>query len=110
MGFLHHANYFNYFEMGRTELFRAAGGDYREMEEGGLFFVVVNLQCKYRLPAHYDDVLTLKTSISRITAAKLEHDYELMRGTEKNRHCPQRARLCELDRPTCSHSENNTWH
>lgn len=79
MGFLHHGNYLTYFEIGRTELFRAQGGDYRAMEAGGLFFVVVRIECRYRSPAHYDDLLTLKTKISRLTPAKLEHDYELLR-------------------------------
>ncbi len=55
MGFLHHANFLIYFEMGRTELFRAQGGDYRKMEEGGHFFVVVEMNVKYRSPARFDD-------------------------------------------------------
>ena len=41
MGLVHHATYVNYFEMGRTELFRSKGGNYREFESRGLFFVVV---------------------------------------------------------------------
>jgi acyl-CoA thioester hydrolase len=81
MGFLHHANYFVYFEMGRTELLRAQGGNYREMEEQGLFMVVVSLDCKFRLPARYDDLLTLRTRISRVSAAKLEHTYQVYRGS-----------------------------
>lgn len=81
MGFLHHANFFIYFEMGRTELFRAQGGDYRRMEESGYFFVVAKLECSYKSPARYDDVLTLKTRIERLTPAKLEHAYELTRGS-----------------------------
>ena len=48
MGFLHHANFLCLFEMGRTELFRAQGGDYRKMEEGGHFFVVVKWQAAQR--------------------------------------------------------------
>jgi acyl-CoA thioester hydrolase len=43
MGFLHHANYAVFFEMGRTELLRAQGGNYREMEESGVFMVVVRI-------------------------------------------------------------------
>ncbi len=82
MGFLHHSNYFSYFEMGRTELFRAQGGNYREMEEGGLFFVVAKLECRYHSPARYDDLLTLRTKIAKLTPAKLEHDYELLRDGE----------------------------
>ena len=79
MGFLHHANFLTYFEMGRTELFRAQGGDYRKMEEGGHFFVVVEMNVKYRTPARFDDLLTLKTKVVRVTPAKLEHEYRLFR-------------------------------
>lgn len=79
MGFLHHSNYLSYFEMGRTELLRASGGSYRMMEEKGLFLVVTKVAVQYRLPARYDDVLTLTTRFARISFAKLEHAYELRR-------------------------------
>ncbi len=82
MGFLHHANYFVYFELGRTELLRAQGGNYRAMEEGGLFMVVVNLECKYRKSARYDDLLRLQTRVDKITPAKIVHTYRLYRGHE----------------------------
>lgn len=82
MGFLHHSNYFVYFEMGRTELFRAQGGNYRDMEAKGLFLVVVKIECNFKAPARYDDLLTLKTRIARVTPAKLEHEYEVRRGEE----------------------------
>ena len=82
MGFLHHSNYLSYFEVGRTELFRAQGGNYRRMEELGLYFVVAKIEVRYRRPARYDDQLSLKTEISRVTPAKLEHHYCLMRENE----------------------------
>jgi len=82
MGFLHHSRYLAYFEIGRTELFRAQGGNYREMEATGLFLVIARVECRYLKPARYDDLLTLRTGISRITPAKLEHDYELYRRDE----------------------------
>jgi acyl-CoA thioester hydrolase len=79
MGFLHHSNFLSYFEMGRTELFRAQGGDYRKMEEGGHFFVVVEMNVKYRAPARFDDLLSLRSRVVRVTPAKLEHAYKLSR-------------------------------
>ncbi|VAX42366.1 4-hydroxybenzoyl-CoA thioesterase family active site [hydrothermal vent metagenome] len=82
MGILYHGNYFSYFEMGRTELFRNEGGNYRELEEKGLFFVVSKLTCKFNAPAYYDDLLRLKTTITRMTYARLEHRYELYREDE----------------------------
>ena len=82
MGFLHHAKYLSYFEIGRLELFRASGGDYRQMEEEGLFVVVVKAECQYRRPARYDDLVTVRTVLEKITPAKITHSYELLRGSE----------------------------
>jgi acyl-CoA thioester hydrolase len=82
MGFLHHANYFIFFEMGRTELLRAAGGNYRRMEEEGQFVVVVKTDCRYHRPARYDDVLRVRTTVTRVGPAKIEHEYHAFRGDE----------------------------
>ena len=82
MGFVHHANYFNWFEMGRTELLRASGQSYKECEEQGIFIVVVEIRCRYRAPTRYDDVLMLHTRLKRVTAAKLQHEYQLFRGEQ----------------------------
>lgn len=79
MGFLHHGKYPNYFEMGRIELNRSLGGDYRALEESGVFLVVVKLEIKYASPAKFDDLLVLTTRIARVTPAKLLHEYELKR-------------------------------
>lgn len=80
MGLLHHAHYFTYFEMGRTELLRSQGWSYREIEQRGYFMVVVKIACRFRRPARYDDVLTLRTRVTRATRARIEHRYELWRG------------------------------
>ncbi len=82
MGFLHHAYYFTYFEIGRTELLRASGGNYRQMEEQGLLVVVVRAECRFHRAARYDDVLRLRTTIVRVTPAKIEHEYRLFRQEE----------------------------
>jgi acyl-CoA thioester hydrolase len=82
MGLLHHANYFAYFEMGRTELLRANGVNYRDMEAAGLLMVVVKVSCRYRRPTRYDDLVTLRTTVVRATAARVEHRYALLRDGE----------------------------
>jgi acyl-CoA thioester hydrolase len=82
MGFLHHSKYFTYFEIGRMELFRDAGGDYRELEEDGVFAVVVNAECKYRKPARFDDLLTVQTTLAKITMVKIQYEYRLLREQE----------------------------
>ncbi len=79
MGFLHHANFFVYFEMGRTELLRQRGFSYRDIEDAGHFLVIIDISCKYKRPAHYDDLLILRTSVVRVTHVKIEHKYEVYR-------------------------------
>jgi len=79
---LHHANYFTYFEIGRTELLRAAGFNYREIEEQGWMLVVSEITCQYYLPANYDDVLRLRTTTIESRGARIVHRYEVFRGQQ----------------------------
>ena len=81
MGRLHHANYATYFELGRTEALRASGHTYREIEEQGIFLVVSELNCRFLRPANYDDLLTLRTTMVSARGARIEHEYQLFRGT-----------------------------
>lgn len=77
MGYLHHARYLEYLEMGRTELLRNGGLAYRDMEAGGFFLVVAKLEVSYRAPARYDDLVDVRTSLRKITRARIEHEYEV---------------------------------
>ena len=77
-GVVHHTVYPIWFEMGRTELLRANGLAYSDLEKAGVFFVVADLAVKYRRPAFYDEQLHLKTTASNVTAARVEHTYELI--------------------------------
>lgn len=79
MGYVYHGNYLSYFEIGRTELLRAAGGSYRHMEEQGRFLVVTKANVQYRSPARYDDLLHITTRLDRVTYATLKHVYEIHR-------------------------------
>lgn len=79
MGLLHHANYFLYFEMGRTELLRQRGLTYREIEDSGHLLVIIDIGCKFKRPAYYDDLLTLATSVAKVSHVKIVHHYELSR-------------------------------
>jgi acyl-CoA thioester hydrolase len=80
MGLLHHANYLVYFEQGRTELLRSQGFTYRDIEDQGYYLVLTKVAVRYRKPAYYDDLLTLRTTVVRTTLVKIEHKYELLRN------------------------------
>ncbi|TWT83919.1 Acyl-CoA thioester hydrolase YbgC [Planctomycetes bacterium CA13] len=82
MGFVHHSNYLRFFEIGRTEFLRASGGRYRDMEEAGQLVVVVRVDCRYRKPAMYDDLIQVQTRIAKVTAAKIIHEYQITRDSE----------------------------
>jgi acyl-CoA thioester hydrolase len=75
MGLLHHANYLVYFEQARTELLRSQGLTYKDVEDQGYFLVIVSAEVKFKSPAKYDDVLTVKTTVSRTTPVRIEHTY-----------------------------------
>ncbi|MBM4006136.1 MAG: acyl-CoA thioesterase [Planctomycetes bacterium] len=96
MGVVHHTVYPVWFEMGRTELLRAMGRNYRDMEEAGVFLAVVRMQVAYRRPARYDDLLRLETTLASAGHVKIEHTYELYRGAELL--CTGATTLACLDR------------
>ncbi len=79
MGLLHHANYLVYFEQARTELLRQAGLAYRDLEDQGYLLVLTKVEVRYRRPAYYDDLLTLRTTVERTTAVRIDHRYEVLR-------------------------------
>jgi acyl-CoA thioester hydrolase len=78
-GVVHHSVYPVWFEIGRTELLRANGLVYKELESIGVFFVMARLQIKYRQPARYDELLELETVCTKVSICKIEHEYVLRR-------------------------------
>ena len=77
MGVVYHANYAQYFEVGRTEWLREFGLTYRRMEEEGIMLPVVSLHINYKNSARYDDILTVKTILKKMPTASIEFHYEL---------------------------------
>ena len=82
MGLLHHSNYLVYFEQGRTELLRSQGLSYRELEDQGFLLVLTRAEVRFRRPVRYDDLLTLRTTVVRTTAVRIDHRYEVLRDGE----------------------------
>lgn len=81
-GRVHHANFITYFEQGRTELLRATGRTYRQLEEEGLMLVVAEMTVEYFRPARYDDLLRVRTETGTVRGARIEHHYEVFRDDE----------------------------
>jgi len=79
MGVAYYANYFVWCEIGRVELLRQLGFEYRQMELGhGCFLPVVEATCRYKSPARYDDVVTVETSVSGLRTSVIRFAYRLL--------------------------------
>ncbi|MFN2501012.1 MAG: acyl-CoA thioesterase [Pyrinomonadaceae bacterium] len=83
MGIVHHANYLIWFESGRSDLCRAKGFSYKEMEdEENALLVVAETYCRYKSPAFYDDILTVRTKIGEVRSRSLRFFYEVYRESD----------------------------
>lgn len=81
-GRVHHANYITYFELARTEMLRAGGFNYKRMEEDGTLLVVRDVECRYHLPAEFDDLLHVTVKTVKAKGARIELAYEIRRDDE----------------------------
>ncbi len=82
MGVVYYGNYLTWFEVGRSDLLRQLGSSYREIERARVFLPVVEARCLYHHPARYDDVVDIRTTVSRPSRARLRFDYELSRARD----------------------------
>lgn len=79
MGVVYHANYFVWFEIGRTDLLRQSGWSYREMEAEGVSLPVLTAECTYHRPARYDDEIEIRTTGMLVSPVRLAFEYEAVR-------------------------------
>jgi acyl-CoA thioester hydrolase len=80
MGMVYHGNYFTWFEVGRVELCRHLGFEYKRMEsEDDTLIVVAEASCRYKRPAQFDDLLVVRTRVTRADKRMLRFAYEVLR-------------------------------
>ncbi len=77
MGIVYYGNYAQFLEQGRTEWLRELVFSYKWMEANNIHLPVINLNINYKKPAHYDDVITVTTSLKTIPTFKIEFYYEI---------------------------------
>ncbi|WP_405097667.1 acyl-CoA thioesterase [Oceanobacillus sp. FSL H7-0719] len=82
MGIVHHGNYINWFEVGRTEWMRHHGMSYHKMEELGLLLPVMDVNATYKKSAHFDDCVAIFTKAANCSPVRLEFQYEARRISE----------------------------
>ncbi|WP_027399766.1 acyl-CoA thioesterase [Anaerovorax odorimutans] len=79
MGIVYHTNYIKWFEVGRTEYLRQIGFPYSILEKEGVWLPLAGVVCNYKLPAVYDDILTINTWVKELKAATVTMAYEILR-------------------------------
>jgi acyl-CoA thioester hydrolase len=78
MGVVYYANYLVWMEIGRVELVRSRGFDYKHLEEAeGLFLAVMDAACRYRYPARYDQEIVVETQVLNANSRVIEFGYEI---------------------------------
>jgi acyl-CoA thioester hydrolase len=78
MGVVYHGNYFTWFEVGRVELCRQLGFEYKQMEiEDDSYIVVADAHCRYKHPARFDDVLVIRTRVLSSQRRTVKFGYEI---------------------------------
>jgi acyl-CoA thioester hydrolase len=83
MGVVYHANYLIWFEVGRVEMLRQLGFTYREMEkQDGTHIAVVDVRCRYKAPALYDDSIVVRTCLRNVRDSLLQFAYEILRESD----------------------------
>ena len=79
MGVVYYGNYYTWFEVGRVELCRQLGFEYRKMEiEDDSFLVVAESRCRYKRPARFDDLLTIRTRVIAAQRRTVRFGYEII--------------------------------
>jgi len=77
MGYVYYGRYAEFFEIGRTELIRAAGMTYRDLENQGILLPVTRMEVKYIRPVGYDEEITIRTTLKKMPSAKITFHYQI---------------------------------
>lgn len=83
MGVIYHANYFTYFEQGRTAYLQELGYHYHEIEEAGLLFPVRDVKCTYLKAIRFGELVYLKTFVKEVSKIKITYGHELYNASDE---------------------------
>ncbi|MFY0654048.1 MAG: acyl-CoA thioesterase [Cyclobacteriaceae bacterium] len=77
MGYVYYGNYAMYYEVARVECLRSLGFSYKSLEESGIMMPVLELKTNYLLPGKYDELLTIKVTLSKMPSVRIIFNYEV---------------------------------
>ncbi len=77
MGYVYHANYVSYCHEARTEMLRQYGINDHILEKNNIMLPVVRFNIDYKSPSHYDDLLTIETTITEVKGPKMRFEFRI---------------------------------
>jgi len=87
MGVVYHAEYIHFFERSRGELCRTRGLGYNDVEAAGFMLPVKEVECRYRIPARYDDLIYINVRITEWRRASMRFEYKIYDETKTRVMC-----------------------
>lgn len=91
---VYHANHLRFFEMGRASLMRDSGCSYREIEEGGLVYPIIEVGITYYSPLYYDDVMWIQTRPEKLERVRIQFNYVITHADSTDIICKGFTRHC----------------
>ena len=100
MRFAYNGKYFEYFEVGRTEMMREVGLPYEVIEKSGFFMPVIETKIHFFSPAFYDELLMIETRVEKLPTVKVHIDHTIKAKERNIIICEGYVELAFLDAKT----------
>jgi acyl-CoA thioester hydrolase len=100
MRFAYNGKYFEYFEVGRTEMMREVGLPYEVIEKSGFFMPVIETKIHFFAPAFYDELLVIETRVEKLPIVKVHIDHVIKAKERDVVICKGYVELAFLDAKT----------
>jgi acyl-CoA thioester hydrolase len=94
---VYHSNYLRYFEFGRASLMRDVAYSYKEIEENGYLYPIIEIGLKYYNPLYYDDSMWVHTHFSKLEKVRLQFDYIITHPKSQKLICQGFTRHCAVN-------------
>jgi len=94
---VYHANYLRFFEIGRASLMRDSGCSYREIEESGLIYPIIEAGIQYYSPLYYDDVMWIHTRPHKLERVRIQFNYIITHADSNDIVCKGFTRHCAIN-------------
>ncbi len=95
---VYHANYLRYFEFGRASLMRDASYPYKQIEDSGYLYPIIQTELNYYSPLFYDDLMYIHTRPAKLELVKIQFDYLITKADGGEVVCAGFTKHCAVNK------------